>query len=105
MLTEEMQTILAQNKQQLATLCQRYHIKSLKLFGSFLHGDSTKESDIDILVEFQEEHYPGLILFMEIQENLQTILQREVDLNTKEDLHNFFQEKVLKEAQEIYVAA
>ncbi len=40
--------------------CKRYHIAKLALFGSVLRDDSRPDSDVDVLVEFEPGHTPGL---------------------------------------------
>lgn len=42
------------NHQAIAKLCKRYHVRMLALFGSVLRDDFSKESDIDILVDFEK---------------------------------------------------
>jgi len=48
---------------QVAEFCQRHHIRKLALFGSALHGDARPDSDLDVLVEFEPGHVPGLVFF------------------------------------------
>jgi hypothetical protein len=45
---------------QIADFCQRHHIRKLALFGSALHGAARPDSDLDVLVEFEPGHVPGL---------------------------------------------
>jgi predicted nucleotidyltransferase len=47
-------------KEQIADFCRRHHIRRLAIFGSALRSDFNESSDIDILVEFEPEHSPGL---------------------------------------------
>ena len=42
------------DRRAIATLCRRYHVKMLALFGSVLRDDFTKNSDVDILVDFEK---------------------------------------------------
>lgn len=81
--------------------CERHHIRKFSIFGSALRADFSPESDLDVLVEFQPEHVPGLAFF-EMQDELTQLLNREVDLNTKGFLSEYFRERVLQEAQVIY---
>lgn len=77
-------------------------IKSVSLFGSFLHGDNTKDSDIDLLVEFEPKKPVGFFKLIGIQQHLEKRLGREVDLRTPGDLSRFFRDRVVKEAEKIY---
>ncbi len=89
---------------RIATFCKRHHIRRLALFGSVLRDDFGPASDIDVLVEFEPGHTPGLEFF-KIQDELSAILGRKVDLNTPGFLSRYFRDKVLAEAEDLYVAA
>jgi uncharacterized protein len=47
-------------REQIADFCRRRHIRRLAIFGSALRSDFNESSDIDVLVEFEPEHIPGL---------------------------------------------
>lgn len=86
---------------EIAAFCRRHHIRQLALFGSVLREDFSPDSDVDILVEFEPDHIPGLAFFT-IQEELSHILGRPVDLNTPQFLSRYFREKVQIEAVSVY---
>jgi hypothetical protein len=90
-------------QEAIAQFCNRHHIRKLSLFGSVLRGDFTSDSDIDILVEFEPEHIPGLIRFAGMELELSEILERKADLRTAEDLSPYFRQDVLDSAIEQYV--
>ena len=70
-------------QEQLVALCHRYYVRELALFGSVLRDDFRSESDIDVLVEFEPSHAPGLIRLAGIELELSDLLGgRRVDLNT-----------------------
>jgi len=94
--------LISFSKKKIAEFCRRHHIKKLAIFGSALRADFRDDSDIDVLVEFEPEHIPGLAFFA-MQEELAEILGRKVDLNTPECLSRYFRDKVLQEAQVQYV--
>ena len=89
---------------EIAEFCRRHHIRRLSLFGSVLRDDFRPESDIDVLVEFDPEHVPGLAFFS-MQDELSTLFGRTVDLNTLGFLSPYFRETVLANASTLYVAA
>lgn len=89
-------------KEEFVAFCQRNHICKLALFGSVLRDDFTSESDVDVLVEFEPGHTPGLAFFA-MQRELSEILNRKADLNTEKDLSPYFRQKVLDEAEVLYV--
>jgi len=91
------------DKQQIARFCRRHRIRRLALFGSVLRDDFGPDSDVDVLVEFEDGHVPGLAFFaMEAQ--LSAILGRKVDLNTPRFLSRHFRDDVLAEAEDQYAA-
>ena len=88
----------------IAEFCRRNHIRRLALFGSVLRDDFTQESDVDVLVEFEPGHTPGLA-FITMQDELSELLGRSVDLNTPGCLSPYFRQDVLNEAEVLYGAA
>ena len=88
---------------KIAEFCKRNGIQRLSLFGSVLRDDFTPESDIDVLVEFKPGRTPGLAFFGSIPDDLSEILGRRVDLNTPQSLSPYFRQKVLEDAEIIYV--
>jgi len=91
-------------RDEIAAFCRRHHIRRLALFGSVLRDDFTPESDVDVLVEFEPGHTPGLA-FITIQDELSQLLGRKVDLNTPGCLSPYFRQEVLDEAEVLYDAA
>lgn len=86
---------------EIAAFCRRYHVRRLSLFGSVLREDFRPESDVDVLVEFEPDHIPGLDFFS-MEEELSGILGRRVDLNTPAFLSARIRDKVLVEAEPQY---
>ena len=84
----------------LPTLPHRELVKRISLFGSYLHGKATPESDVDLLVELTEP--VGLFDFVSMQFHLERSLGRRVDLLTPEALSKYFRQKVLEEAETLY---
>ena len=74
------------------------------LFGSVLRADFSPASDVDVLVEFEPEHIPGLAFFA-MQQELSDMLGRTVDLNTPQFLSRYFRDDVLREAEVLYAAS
>jgi predicted nucleotidyltransferase len=95
---------IAVDRRALARFCREHHIRRLAFFGSVLRDDFTPESDVDVLVEFEPGHVPGLAFF-EMEEELGALLGRKVDLNTWECLSPYFRDEVAAEAEVQYVAA
>lgn len=91
-------------QQKLAAFCRRHHVRRMALFGSALRQDLRPDSDIDILVEFEPGHTPGLSFFA-MQDELSQLVGRPVDLNTPQFLSPYFRQQVQAEAQVIYAQA
>jgi uncharacterized protein len=92
------------DRKVLADFCRRHHVRRLALFGSVLRDDFAAGSDVDVLVEFDPGHVPGLAFF-DMERELTDLLGRKVDLNTPGFLSRYFRDQVLAEAVNQYVAA
>jgi predicted nucleotidyltransferase len=99
-----MDTKILHNQPLVADFCRRRHIRRLAFFGSVLRDDFGPESDVDVLIEFESGHVPGLE-FLAMEEELSGILGRKVDLNTPGFLSPYFRDRVLAEAEVQYVQA
>jgi uncharacterized protein len=87
---------------EIVTLCKRYPVRSLALFGSVFREDFHPDSDIDMLVEFPPEARAGCFTMGKMQVDPSELLGREVDLKTTEDLSQYFRQKVIEAAQVLY---
>jgi predicted nucleotidyltransferase len=87
----------------LGDICRRHHIRRLSLFGSALTSDFREDSDVDVLVEFEPGHVPGLAFFS-IESELSELFGRKVDLNTPGFLSQYFRDEVMSHAQVQYAA-
>ena len=89
-------------REKIAGFCKRHHIRRLSFFGSVLREDFGPDSDVDVLVEFDPDHIPGLIRLAGIEFELGEILGRKVDIRTAQDLSRYFREEVLNAAEVQY---
>ncbi len=71
---------------KIAKFCQHWKIRELALFGSALRDDFSPDSDLDLLVTFATDAEWGLFDHVQMQQELQTLLQRSVDLISKRAL-------------------
>jgi hypothetical protein len=83
-------------KAMLPSLSQRYHIASLALFGSYVRGDQSQQSDLDVLVTFTKT--PGLLKFVELENTLSDALGVKVDLVMADALKPDVGRRVIREA-------
>jgi len=68
---------------EITKFCQRWKIQELAVFGSVLRADFDSESDVDVIVTFDDEAEWSLLDHIRMQQELQALLQRDVDLVTK----------------------
>lgn len=98
-----MNTQVSVEKKKLASLCRSEGIKRLAVYGSALGPDFTPESDIDVLVEFEEGRTPGLLGISRLERNLSPLFgQRKIDLRTPQDLSIYFRQEVMEKAEVQY---
>jgi hypothetical protein len=86
---------------RLEEFCRKNRIRKLSLFGSVLRDDFTDESDVDVLVEFEEGARIGLAFFG-MGDELSGIFGRKVDLVTEGFLSEYIVQKVKREAVALY---
>lgn len=91
---------------QIEEFCQRWQITELALFGSVLRDDFSPDSDIDILVTFDENFKRGLDETLQIQEELEGLFGRKVDLIIKSAIAHsdnwLRRQHILNSAQVVY---
>lgn len=81
---------------------QAGNVKRVRLFGSHLHGDATEQSDIDLLIDFDESVSVGYFEIVRLQEALEQALEKNVDIVTPRALSKYFREDVMEEAELVY---
>lgn len=81
------------------SLCEDYQITELSIFGSYVRGEQTELSDVDILVDY--EIAPTFIKLVELRDYLSEVFGLQVDLVTKNGLRARIRDRVLAEA--IYI--
>ena len=92
----EKELILQQLSALKTQLASHYHITSLALFGSLARDEATKNSDVDVLVDFSQT--PDLLTFIELEEKLKSALGKNVDLVPKRKLRAELSQSILQEA-------
>jgi len=92
-------------RKTLNEFCRRNQIRKLLFFGSVLRDDFTDRSDVDVLVEFDENAKIGLIGLAGLEIELSEILGRNVEMHTVKGLNRHFRTEVLKTAAVQYEQA
>ncbi len=91
---EELKAQLAQLKPALE---RDYHVTQLGIFGSYVRGEQTEDSDIDILIDFDPNYRFGLFTFCHIENQMSDTLGRKVDLVMKRALKPTIGQRILQE--------
>jgi uncharacterized protein len=86
-------------RDHLPILSTRFNVRSLGLFGSFLHDRQDAGSDLDVLVEFDKA--PGLIGYIELEYYLSELLGVRVDLVMKRALRRRIGERILQDVMSV----
>jgi hypothetical protein len=76
-------------------LKEKYQVKQIGIFGSYVRGEQDKTSDLDVLVEFDKR--VGFFKFLELEEYLQQLLHIKVDLVSKKALKPRIGQFILQE--------
>lgn len=94
---------IAVDREKIAEFCRKWKVVEFALFGSVLRDDFRPDSDVDVLVEFEPGHVPGLIRLAGLERELSGVLGgRKVDLRTPEDLSRYFRGDVVARAEVMY---
>jgi len=88
---EEIKQKLREHKPELK---EKYNVEEIGIFGSYVHGDQAESSDIDLLVEFSE---PVGWEIIDLKEELEKLLDRPVDLVTKDALKPRLKPQIMKD--------
>ncbi len=95
------------DQERFADLCRRYHVQKLELFGSRARGSARPDSDVDLLVTFDDGRTPGLA-FVDLAEGLEEIFGRHVDLITRDcaesDFNPYRRTSILETTETVYGA-
>lgn len=98
---------LAIDARQLAEVCRRYHVAALELFGSRAKGTARPDSDVDLLVTFEEGKTPGFA-FVSFCEELEALFGREVDVlsrrSIERDINPIRRQSILNRTEPLYAA-
>ncbi len=91
---KDIETIIQTHKKELE---EKYGLKEIGIFGSYVRGEQLQNSDIDILVKI--ERPMGFIKFIRLENHLSQILGTKVDLVTKKALKPYIGRRILQEVQ------
>ncbi len=93
--------ILSVLKDKMYYFRSRYQIESLRVFGSYARNEQNEESDLDLLVRFEESAQLTLIDYIDLRNELSNLLSVKIDLVDESTLKPLIGENILREAIEI----
>ena len=97
--TRAIEELVKELQRLLPELRQRYQVQSMEVFGSYVRGEARTDSDLDLLVTFNET--PSLFKFVALENYLEDQLGIQVDLVMKDSLKPAIGQRILAEAQPI----
>jgi hypothetical protein len=89
---EEIKRILIQSK---PIIQEKYKVKEMGVFGSYVRGEQHEDSDVDVLIDFEQS--PSLLKFIELENYLSDTIGIKVDLVMKRVLKPRIGENILAE--------
>nr|WP_069791522.1 nucleotidyltransferase family protein [Cyanobacterium sp. IPPAS B-1200]OEJ77910.1 nucleotidyltransferase [Cyanobacterium sp. IPPAS B-1200] len=95
--TEKLTNLQAKIREIKKEIEDKYQIEELGLFGSYVRGEETEDSDIDILIKFHSHHNLGLFKYCELQNLLSEKLGKKVDLVMKDSIKTHIGKYILDE--------
>ena len=101
-----MEPVIEEKKKELVTICQKHHVRRLDLFGSAAQGDFSTSSDIDFIVEFDENVAANRFdNYFDLLNALRVLFERDIDLVEPGGVRNpYFLQSVEQTRRPVYVA-
>jgi uncharacterized protein len=103
-----MNALIQNRKREIEEFCKEWNVKELQVFGSVIRNDFRPDSDIDIVVDFLPGTVHTLIDLAKMEEELEHIFNRRVDLMTRqaiEESRNYIRRKtILSTMERVYSA-
>ncbi len=94
--------VIAEIKSKILPVLKRHNVSRAGLFGSFLRGEETPASDLDLLVEFKDRENKTLLDLIGLELELSDLLNKKVDVLTYNSLHPRLKDYILKEQEVFY---
>jgi len=88
------------NQNQIDSLCNKQNIAYLGLFGSQSRGDERVDSDVDLLIDFNETK--SYFQIAKVQEELENIFQKKIDLVLRSNIKEVLKTNIFKDLKTLY---
>ena len=95
-MTKTLEEIIKAIKKRKKVLQEKYKVKEIGIFGSYVRGEQTEKSDVDILVDFYE--LPDVFNLLKLERSLRGTLKCRVDVVRKQAIRKELRDKILSEA-------
>ncbi|NJD52444.1 MAG: nucleotidyltransferase family protein [Candidatus Methanoperedens sp.] len=95
-MTQTLEEIIEVIKKRKNVLKEKYNVKEIGIFGSYVRGEQTEKSDVDILVDFYE--LPDVFNLLKLERSLRGILKCKVDVIRKQAIRKELRDQILSEA-------
>ena len=101
---KNMPALLGKNRLQdkLIEICKINEVVFIAIFGSFVRGDQTDDSDIDILIRYKKNSRKSLLDLVGLENEISLIMERKVDLLTMKSISPYIKDEVLKSMKVVY---
>lgn len=90
---------LRKNRHLILSNAKQNKIRTVKVFGSVARGEADSDSDLDLLVEFEEDG--NLFDLIRFKQSVEDLLQVKVDVVTEESVHQLMKKEILNEAVQV----
>ena len=97
--SKNLEKLLIKLREVFPLLKKQYHVRTMEVFGSYVRGEERADSDLDLLVTFDET--PTLFQFVALENTISDLLGIQVDLVMKDSLKPTLEKYILEEAQPI----
>jgi uncharacterized protein len=109
MMTAQLEALISDRchvtRSQIIDFCQRWNLIEFAIFGSVLRDDFRDNSDIDVLVNLAPNHGLSLFDWIDMQQELETLFNREIDLVDKRGLKNPYRRSEIMNTRQIIYAS
>ncbi|MDO9533873.1 MAG: nucleotidyltransferase family protein [Bacillota bacterium] len=92
-------TVIKERREKILELGLNHGARKIRIFGSVARGEEMPKSDIDLLIDFDEDR--SLFDLIAFKHDLEELLGRKVDVVTEDSVHWYIKDKIIKEAVEI----
>ena len=97
---KEMKLSIEEIKEKITPILEKYGVTYAGVFGSVARGDARPDSDVDILVKIRNPI--SIFVFFKMNDELEEILGRKVDLVTENSLIRYFKPYVMLDLKPLY---